>query len=152
MEDFSFIRLYGFQGKPYLLPFYVSNKLFTIKVCRQYKYWAHFFNEKRKKSNSSLYHVKIGEIFVKNISHLDEFTTHFDQFNLKEVHAIHGFDPNNLFSTHMFTIGYGSSFNKSIQLEEGGGDNQNPPEVSPETTLDDIDTLVSTNDHYKKWG
>jgi hypothetical protein len=31
---------------------------------------------------------KIGEIFVKNISHLDEFTTQFDHFNLKEVHAI----------------------------------------------------------------
>jgi hypothetical protein len=52
----------------------------------------------------------------------------------------------------MFTIGYDSSFNKSIQLEEGGGDNQNPLEVSPETTLDDIDTLVNTNDHYKKQG
>jgi hypothetical protein len=92
------------------------------------------------------------KFIVKNISHLDEFTTHFDHFNLKEVHEIQGFDPNNLFSTHMFAIGYGSSFNKSIQLEEGGGDNQNPPEVSPEKTLDDIDTLVSTNDHYKKWG
>jgi hypothetical protein len=23
MEEFSFLRLYGFQGKPFLLPFYV---------------------------------------------------------------------------------------------------------------------------------
>jgi hypothetical protein len=50
LEDFSFIRLYGFQGKPSLLPFYVSDKLFTIEVCKQYKYWAHFFNEKKKKA------------------------------------------------------------------------------------------------------
>jgi hypothetical protein len=35
------------------------------------------------------------------------------------------FDPNALFSTHMFTVGYGSSFTKSTQLDEGGGDNQN---------------------------
>jgi hypothetical protein len=52
----------------------------------------------------------------------------------------------------MFTIGYDSSFNKSVQLEEGGGDNQNPPEASPGTTLDDIDALVNTNEYYKKWG
>jgi len=52
----------------------------------------------------------------------------------------------------MFAIGYGSLFKKSIQLEGGGGNNQNPPEVSPEKTLDDIDTLVSTNDHCKKRG
>jgi hypothetical protein len=52
----------------------------------------------------------------------------------------------------MNEIGYGSSFNKSIQLEEGRGDNQNPLEVSTEKILDDIDTLVNTNDHYNKWG
>jgi hypothetical protein len=82
MEDFSFIRLYGFKGKPYLLLFYVSNKLFTIKVCRQYKYWAHFFNEKEKKVIHPIF-VKIGEISVKNISRLDEFTTHIDQIQVK---------------------------------------------------------------------
>jgi hypothetical protein len=34
-EDFSLLRLFGFQ-------------LFVTEVCKQYKYWAHFFNEKRK--------------------------------------------------------------------------------------------------------
>jgi len=48
MEDFIFIRLYGFKGKPSLLPFFVSNRLFIVEVCKQYKYWVHFFNEKRK--------------------------------------------------------------------------------------------------------
>jgi hypothetical protein len=54
LDDFSFIRLYGFEEKPSLLPFYVSNKLFVIEVCKQYKFWAHFFNEKRKKQVHSI--------------------------------------------------------------------------------------------------
>jgi hypothetical protein len=49
LDDFNYFKLYGFQGKPYLLPFYVSDKFFIVEVCRQYKYWAHFFNEKWKK-------------------------------------------------------------------------------------------------------
>jgi hypothetical protein len=64
LDDFSYIRLYDFQGKPSLLPFYVSNKLFTIEVCKQYKFWAHFFNEKRKKQFIPL-PWRIGEIIVK---------------------------------------------------------------------------------------
>jgi hypothetical protein len=48
LEKISFLRLYGFQGKPFLLPFYISDRIFIIEVCRQYKYWTHFFNEKRK--------------------------------------------------------------------------------------------------------
>jgi hypothetical protein len=50
----------------------------------------------------------------------------------------------------MFSIGYGSSFINSTQFKEGGGDNQNPLEVIPEKIHDDIDTLVSTNDQYKR--
>jgi hypothetical protein len=91
-------------------------------------------------------------MFVKNISHLDEYTTQFDQFSLKEVQEIQGFDPKDLFLAHMFSIGYGSSFSKFVQLEEGGGDNQNPPEASLEITLDDIEALANTNEYYKKWG
>jgi hypothetical protein len=52
----------------------------------------------------------------------------------------------------MCTVGYNSSFIKSTQLKERGGDNQNPLEAIPEKTHDDIDTLVSTNDQYKQKG
>jgi len=38
MEDFSFIGLYGFQGKPSVLPFYVFDRIFTVEVCKQYNY------------------------------------------------------------------------------------------------------------------
>jgi hypothetical protein len=78
LEEFSFLRLYGFQGKPLLLPFYVSDRLFVIEVCRQYKYWAHFFNEKRKKQFIPL-PWRVGEIYVKHISHLDEYVVQLDQ-------------------------------------------------------------------------
>jgi hypothetical protein len=109
------------------------------------------FNEKRKKQFIPL-PWKIGEIFVKNISHLDEFTTQFDHFNLEEVHAIKVSTLMIYFQHTCFqldTVHHSISY---VQLEEGGGDNQNPLEVPPETTLDDIDTLVNTNDHYKKYG
>jgi hypothetical protein len=134
-----------------LLPFYVFDILFIVEVCRQYKYWAHFFNEKRKKQFIPL-PWKVGEMFVKNISHLDEYTIQFDHLSLKEVQAIHGFDPKDLFSAHMSLIRYGSYFSKSMQFEEGGGDNQNLPEASLENTLDDIEALDNTNEYYKKWG
>jgi hypothetical protein len=32
--------------------------------------------------------LKIGEIIVKNISHLDEFAIYFDHFKLREIHEI----------------------------------------------------------------
>jgi hypothetical protein len=94
--------------------------------------------------------VKVGEMSVKKISHLDEYTTQFDQFSLKEVQAIQGFDPKDFFSAHMSLIGYGSYFSKFVQLEEGGGDNQNIPEASLENTLDDIEALANTNEYYNK--
>jgi hypothetical protein len=84
MEYFSFIRLYGFQGKPSLFPFYISDRIFIVELCKQYKYWMHFFGEKRKMQFNP-FPWKVGEMSMKNMSHLYEYTTQFDQFNLKEV-------------------------------------------------------------------
>jgi hypothetical protein len=71
IEDFSIIRLFGCEDKPFLLPFYVLDIYLVIEVSRQYKSWAHFLNEKRK-NKSIMLPWKIGEIIVKYISHLDE--------------------------------------------------------------------------------
>jgi len=38
---------------------------------------------------------------VKNISHLYEFDGQLDQLGLNKAQCIKGFDPNNLFSTHV---------------------------------------------------
>jgi hypothetical protein len=117
MDDFSIIRLYCSHEKPSLLPFYVSDRLFIVEVCKQYKFWAHFFNEKRKKQFIPL-PWKIGEITMKSISHLDETSTHFDLFNLKQANEIKGFDPNQLFMTHMTSVGYNMAFSKTFYLEK----------------------------------
>jgi hypothetical protein len=52
----------------------------------------------------------------------------------------------------MSLVGYASYFSKSVQFEEGGGDNQNLPEASIENTLNDIEELASTNEYYKQRG
>jgi hypothetical protein len=41
-EEFTVIRIFGSKEKPFLLPFYTSDKLFVGEVCRQYKTWALF--------------------------------------------------------------------------------------------------------------
>jgi hypothetical protein len=83
---------------------------------------------------------------------LDELAIHFDNFNLRENFEIQGFNSSELFIAHMFSTGYGSSFINSTQFKERGGDNQNPLEVVPEKIHDDIDTLINTNDQYRKKG
>jgi len=95
----------------------VSDKFFIIEVCKQYKLWAHFFNEKRKKQFIPL-PWKIGEIIVKNISHVDEFSNHFDNLKLREVPEAPRFDPNDLFTTNVYEIGYGSSFVNTTQFKK----------------------------------
>jgi len=49
MENFSSIKLYYSQEKPSYLSYYVSDKIFVVQICKQYKFWAHIFNEKGKK-------------------------------------------------------------------------------------------------------
>jgi hypothetical protein len=150
-DRFSYIRLYGFQGKSLLLPYCFSDKFFIIEVCKKYKSWAYLFNEKRKKQFIP-FPLKVREVIVKNISHLDKFVVDFDLFKMISIHEFQGFDPNGSFTEHIFNIGYGSYFIKSLQLDEGGGDNQKPQEKSPKSHLDDVDTLISTDDQYKQRG
>jgi hypothetical protein len=85
--------------------------IFFVEVCRQYKSWAHLFNEKRKKQFIPL-PWKIREIIVKHISHLDELAGQLDQLGLNETKLVEGFDPNDLFTAHMSSIGYSSYFTK----------------------------------------
>ena len=67
------------------------------------------FIQQQKKKQFISRPWKIGEIFVKKFSHLDEFTTLFGHLNLKGVQAIQVFDPKDLFSTQMLSI-YSKSF------------------------------------------
>jgi hypothetical protein len=109
------------QGKEFLrlsrnlllsgCPFYVSYKLFIEEMCKPYKTWAHFFNERRKNQFIPL-PWKIGEFIVKHITHLDELVGHLDKLGLKEGEFVKSFDPDNMFTTHMDLISYSSYFTK----------------------------------------
>jgi hypothetical protein len=71
-EDYNIIRIYCSHVAPTYLPFYVSDKMFIIEVCRQYRFWVNFFAQRKKKQFIQL-PWKVGEIMVKNASKIDEF-------------------------------------------------------------------------------
>jgi hypothetical protein len=51
-EDHTYFGIYGFEGMPFLVPRFDTNRLFVSKLCRQYLYWSFFFN---KSIRSNLY-------------------------------------------------------------------------------------------------
>jgi hypothetical protein len=106
-EKFTYIRLFGFEGKPFLLPCFVCDIFFIYELCRQYKVWSTFFDKKRKKQFIPM-PFKIVGILVKSSSNLAEMVRYFDSFHMKEVEAHKGFDQEGIFMTHMVSIGYSS--------------------------------------------
>jgi len=88
-----------------------------------------------------------GNHYKKN-SNLDELVNYLYHFKLKEVLEIPGFDPSDLFTTHMYAVGYKSSFVKTTLFKEGGGDNKKPRESILEKVHGYIDTLVITKYQY----
>jgi hypothetical protein len=48
MEHFRIIKIYYSRERPSYLPYYVLDKIFGVEVCKQYRLWVCFFNEKRK--------------------------------------------------------------------------------------------------------
>jgi hypothetical protein len=121
-KEFTVIRLFGSKEKPFLLPFYVSDKLFVGEMCRKYKTWAHFFHEKREKKFIPL-PWKIENFTIKHINHLNELIGHHEQLIFKESKFVDGFDPKNVFTAHMELVGYSSHFTIIEKFQEGGRDN-----------------------------
>lgn len=89
---------------------------------------------------------------MKSIIHLDETSTHFDLFNIKQANEVKGFDPNQLFMTHMTLVGCIMAFSKTILFGEGEDDNRNIQGLSVEKGQVDIETVVCTNNHHKQQG
>jgi hypothetical protein len=73
---------------------------------------------------------------------LDELAGQHDQLSLSEDEIVEGFDPNNLFTTHMSLIGYSSYFINTEQFKEGSGDNLNLPERNYPAPMRDINNKV----------
>ena len=89
---------------PTYLPFYVSDKMFTIEVCKQYRFWTNFFAQRKKKQFIQL-PWKVGEIMVKNASKIDEFVVQFEPHKLKVSNYVKGFDPQHFFMNHIISTG-----------------------------------------------
>jgi hypothetical protein len=48
LDNYTFIRIFGATEQPALLPFHVIDIIFIAKVARQYSYWFHLFQRKKK--------------------------------------------------------------------------------------------------------
>jgi hypothetical protein len=60
------ITIYCSHVAPTYLPFYVFDKMFIIEVCREYRFWANLFAQRKKKKFIQL-PWKVSEIMVKNV-------------------------------------------------------------------------------------
>jgi hypothetical protein len=49
MDNYTVIRIFGSREKPTLLPYHIIDIMFVTEITRQYNYWLHLFQEKRKK-------------------------------------------------------------------------------------------------------
>jgi len=49
MENYNVVRIYCSHEIPNFPPYYISDKIFSIHIARQYRFWFHLFHEKRKK-------------------------------------------------------------------------------------------------------
>jgi hypothetical protein len=67
--------------------------------------------------------------------------------NLKYAKKINGFDLNGIFVEHMLAVGFNNSFIHTF-LSEEEYNNLGPPSYN----VGDLETLLSTNEFYKKKG
>jgi hypothetical protein len=84
MENYNVIRIFGSRESPFFLPWYISEKMFIIEVARQYRLWLHFFHEKRKRKFIPL-PWKVGEIMLRGIAKIDDYSTYLNKFNTHDV-------------------------------------------------------------------
>lgn len=90
---------------------------------------------------------RIGEITLRNVVNIDEFSVQFDQFKLILVYEIKEFYPNHLFMNHIIYVGYSVSYANTFLFGEEEGDIQNPQALSIEKIQEyDIEIVISTND------
>jgi hypothetical protein len=89
---------------------------------------------------------KIGDFIFRNINKIGDFANHFHDLNLKYV-EIKGFEPNIIFVEHMLAVRFSNSFIHTIMSEE-----ENNNLGSPAHNAGGLETILSTNEFYKKKG
>jgi hypothetical protein len=67
MDNYNIVRIYCSRERPLFLPYYIPDRLFSIEVARQYKFWLHFFHEKRKKKFIPLTMENWGNLVERNL-------------------------------------------------------------------------------------
>jgi len=92
-ENYSVMMIFGSKENHAFFPCHIIDKMFVTKIARQYNYWLHLFQEKRKKQFIPL-PWKIGDFVLRNANKIDKFATHFNNLNLRYVERLRGFDPN----------------------------------------------------------
>jgi hypothetical protein len=115
MDNLCVFMLYFSPKKSSYHAYYVSYNILVVEICKQYKFWDHFFNVKIKRQ-SILLPWKIGEIMVKIITDINEIFIQFDQFNLKTDTEFKVFNPSQLFMKHMASVGYNVSFSNTFMF------------------------------------
>jgi hypothetical protein len=146
-ENYSIIIIYCSQEPPIYLTFYVSDRMFIVEVCRQYRFWEIFFSQRNKKQFIQL-PSKFGEITVNNASKIDEFAIQFDQYNLILEYLVKGFDPLQYFMNHMIATSFTVSYINTYIFGEEENDENNYEEIP----IGDIETIISTNGAHIKHG
>jgi hypothetical protein len=109
MENYNVIRIFGSKENPSFLPCHIFGTMFLAEIARQYTYWLHFFNEKRKRQFMPL-PWKFMDFIVKNMNKIDSFASHFHNVNLKYAEKVKGFDLNGIFVEHLLTVGFNQLF------------------------------------------
>jgi len=112
LDNYTVIRIFGSKEKPTLLPCHITDKMFVIKVARQYNYWLHIFQEKKKKRFIPL-PWKVEDFMLRNVKKIEEFAACFSNLRLIYVETLTGFDPDKIFLQHSQTLDLGNFFSKN---------------------------------------
>jgi hypothetical protein len=146
LDNYTVIRIFGSTEQPALLPCHITDIIFIAEVARQYNYWFHLFQRKKKKQFIPL-PWKIGEFVLKNVNKIDDFAAHFSISNLRYAEDIRGFDPYDIFRQHLQTLGLDDCFvNKHLPKNRDSGDN------GPASDADDVETVQSCTKLYTQQG
>jgi hypothetical protein len=122
------------------------DKMFVIKVGRQYNYWLHLFQEKKKKWFIPL-PWKVEDLMLRNVKKIEEFAACFSNLRLIYVETLTGFDPDKIFLQHLQTLGLGNFFFKKHPTK-----NRDTSDNAPASDVDDLDTLQNTIELSKQQG
>jgi hypothetical protein len=119
LDNYNVIRIFGSMEQPALLPCHIIDIMFVAEVARQYSYWFHLFQRKKKNQFIPL-----------------PWKAHSSISNLRYVEYIRGFDPYDIFRQHLQTLGLDDFFiNKNLPKNKDSGDN------GPSFDVDDVETV-----------